>query len=56
MIFEEAKELARQDIKFKHTYFAANEFMTMKGNLIFFEDGFEIFLNELSKGKDYLKD
>jgi len=47
MTFEEAKEQAQQGIKVRHQYFAEKEYMTMKGNLIVFEDGCEIF--KLSK-------
>jgi hypothetical protein len=56
MTFEEAKILAKQGIKMTHVYFTPNEYMTMKGNIIVFEDGAEIFADEWSKGKDYLKE
>lgn len=56
MTFEEAKELARQGIKMTHRYFTNDEYMTMKGNIIVFEDGSEVFANEWSAGKDYLND
>ncbi len=39
MTFEEAKILARQGIKMTHNYFTDNEYITMKGNVIVFEDG-----------------
>lgn len=56
MTFEEAKEKARQGIKVTHTYFTSDEYMTMEGNMIIFEDGVKIFADEWSKGKDYLLD
>lgn len=51
---EEAIELARQGIKMKHEYFTQNEYMTMKGNIIIFEDGVEVFMDEWKEGKSYL--
>ena len=54
MTFEEAKVQARNGIKVTHKYFSEDEYMTMRGNLIIFEDGVEIFADEWSKGKDYL--
>ena len=54
MTFEEAKTLARQGIKMTHKYFTSEEYMTMQGNMIVFEDGAKIFVDEWSKGKDYL--
>lgn len=56
MTFEEAKELARKGIKVTHEYFTDDEYMTMRGNQIIFEDGVKIFADEWSKGKDYLND
>jgi len=56
MTFEEAKILARQGVKMTHRYFTPDEYMTMKGNLIIFEDGSQIFADEWSKGKEYLMD
>ena len=55
MTLEEAKELAQQGVKMTHDYFTEEEYMTMKGNVIFFEDGCQIFFNEWVQGKDYLK-
>lgn len=52
--FEQAKELARKGIKMTHTYFTPDEYITMQGNQVIFEDGVRIFVNEWSKGKDYL--
>lgn len=54
MTFEEAKQLARQGVKMTHRYFTSDEYMTMKGNIIIFEDGVQIFADEWAKGKDYL--
>lgn len=54
MTFEEAKALARNGVKVTHEYFTKDEYMTMQGNLIVFEDGAKIFADEWSKGKDYL--
>jgi hypothetical protein len=56
MTFEEAKEKARQGIKVTHKYFTADEYMTMQGNYIVFEDGVKILADEWAKGKDYLND
>lgn len=53
MTFEEAKVLARKGIKMKHTYFTPDEYMTMQGNMIIFEDGVKIFADEWMKGHDY---
>ena len=56
MTFEEAKEQARKGIKVTHQYFTKDEYMTMQGNQIVFEDGCKIFADEWAKGKDYLND
>jgi len=56
MDFETAKVLARQGIKMTHKYFTSEEYMTMCGNQIVFEDGVKIFVDEWSQGKDYLLD
>lgn len=53
MTFEEAKVLARQGIKMTHEYFATNEYMTMQGNQIIFEDGFKIFESDWLKDKSW---
>lgn len=55
MTLEEAKELAQKGIKVTHTYFTDEEYMTIKGNIICFEDGATIFFDEWTRGKDYLK-
>lgn len=56
MTLEEAKEQAQKGIKVTHRYFSNEEYMTMRGNMIVFEDGARIFFNEWTEGKDYLKD
>lgn len=56
MTFEEAKPLAQQGIKITHQYFSEEEYMTMKGNLVVFEDGVEIFVQEWMQGKEWLSD
>jgi hypothetical protein len=55
MTFEEAKAQARKGIKVTHTYFD-DEYMTMRGNLIVFEDGVKIHAKDWMEGKDYLND
>ena len=54
LTLEEAIILARRGIKMSHTYFTPDEYLTMIGNQIIFEDGVKIFLSEWTKGKDYL--
>lgn len=54
MTLSEAKELAQQGIKVTHRYFTDDEYLTMKGNMIIFEDGVRIFFDEWTKDKDYL--
>jgi hypothetical protein len=54
MTLQEAKELAQQGVKMKHEYFTSDEYMTMDGNYVIFEDGIEIHFDEWTKGKDYL--
>lgn len=54
MTLEEAKELAQQGIKVAHQYFTEEEYMTMQGNVIIFEDGVEIYFDEWVKDKPYL--
>ena len=50
----EAEELARQGIKVTHTYFTPDEWLIMKGNLIIFEDGSQIYMSDWSRDKSYL--
>lgn len=54
MTLQQAKEKAQQGIKVTHEYFTSDEYMTMRGNKIIFEDGVSIFFNEWVKDKDYL--
>lgn len=54
MTLTEAKVLAQQGIKVTHKYFTDDEYMTMKNNIIEFEDGVTIFFDEWTAGKDYL--
>jgi hypothetical protein len=54
MTLEEAKIKAQSGIKMTHQYFTDNEYMTMQGNMIIFEDGAKIFFDEWVKDKDYL--
>lgn len=56
MTLQEAKELAQQGIKVTHNYFTEDEYVTMRGNIVKFEDGVEIYFDEWTKGKDYLLD
>jgi len=56
MTLQEAKEQAQKGIKVTHRYFSNEEYMTMRGNIIIFEDGATILFEEWTKGKDYLKD
>lgn len=56
MKLQDAKILAQHGIKVTHEYFADNEYLTMSGNLITFEDGVQVFFNEWVEGKDYLLD
>lgn len=56
MTLTEAKQTAQKGIKVTHKYFTDEEYMTMRGNRIIFEDGVKIFFDEWTKGKDYLND
>ncbi len=56
MTIDEMKPLARQGIKMTHRYFSDNEYLTMQGNLVLFEDGVKIFLSEWISDKDWLND
>jgi aromatic ring-opening dioxygenase LigB subunit len=55
MTWEEAKILAQQGIKVTHQYFTSEEYIIMRGNIIVFEDGVEIFASEWMQGKPYLQ-
>jgi hypothetical protein len=55
MTLEEAKVLAQQGVKMTHEYFCDYEWLIiMNGNLITFEDGVQIFVNEWVENKEYL--
>lgn len=56
MTLEEAKLLAQQGVKVTHRYFTKDEYLTISGNLITFEDGVQISFDEWVDGKDYLLD
>jgi hypothetical protein len=56
MTFTQAKDYARKGIKVTHEYFTEEEYMTMKGNMIIFEDGTRINVGEWVKGKSWLLD
>ena len=56
MTLEEAKKLAQQGIRVTHEYFTDDEYLTIQGNVIVFEDGARIFFDEWTKDKDYLLD
>lgn len=56
MKFEEIIEQARKGVKFTHENFTDDEYMTMRGNMVVFEDDVKIFANEWMEGKDWLKD
>lgn len=51
---EAAKSLAKAGFKMTHEYFTPDEYITMQGNQVIFEDGVKMFVGEWSKGKDYL--
>jgi hypothetical protein len=55
MTFDEAKEIARKGIKVTHELFTKDEYLTMSGNMIIFEDGVRIFADEWIEGKKYMK-
>lgn len=63
MTLVQAKDLARKGIKVRHKYFNDGEYMTMKGDMVIFDDGFRINIGEWVKknkplldGWDYYKD
>ena len=49
------KVLARQGIKMTHRYFSDNEYLTMQGNQVIFEDGVKIFWSDWACDKDWLQ-
>lgn len=44
-----AFELMRKGVKITHTHFHPDEWMIMKGNIIIFEDGYQMFMNDFLK-------
>ena len=56
MKLEEATELAKQGIKVTHEYFTDDEYMTIQGDLIVFENNSTMLFVDYVKNKDYLKD
>lgn len=54
LTLQEARELAQQGIKMTHKYFTSEEYITMKGNMVIFEDGVEIMLQDWATDKPYL--
>ena len=56
MLLDEAKLFAQQGVKITHYNFTSDEYFTMRGNIIIFEDGCQIFFNEWIEGKDWVKD
>ena len=56
MTLQEMIPLAQQGIKMTQTYFHPDEWLIMKGNLVVFEDGVEIFLEEWTSGKEWLNE
>lgn len=56
MLLQEAIILARQGIKMTHRYFTNDEWMILRNNIIVFEDGAQIFLEEWIEDKEYLND
>jgi hypothetical protein len=55
MTLLEAKKEAQKGIKVTHVNFTDEEYLTMRGNMIIFEDGVKIFFYEWTQGKEYLK-
>ena len=56
MTLEEAVKLAKNGVKMTHTYFTSDEYITMRGNMVVFEDGVHMYLLDWIKDKDYLND
>jgi len=50
------KVLARQGTKMTHEYFLDNEYLTMQGNQVIFEDGVKIFWSDWVGSKDWAQD
>ncbi len=56
MTFVQAKDYAKKGIKVTHKYFTDDEYITMKGEMVVFEDGVRINANEWVKGRKELLD
>lgn len=56
MTLLEAKLAMQKGEKMTHLFFSPNEYATMIGNIIVFEDGCEVFFDEWVENKDYLED
>lgn len=54
MTLQEAKELAQKGVKMTHRYFTDMEYLTMRNNVVIFEDGSSMDFDDWVKGKDYL--
>lgn len=51
MKLEEMILLARNGVKMTHNYFMPTEYLTMRGNMIIFEDGVKIMFDDWIKDK-----
>lgn len=56
MTLEEMVILAREGVKMTHSYFGSEEYLTMKGNLIIFEDGNKIMYDDFFTNKPYFNE
>ena len=50
MTLDEAKEYAQQGVKVTHRHFSNDEYLTMQGNMIIFEDGCKIYIDDWLNG------
>lgn len=51
---QQAIDLARTGVKMTHELFLQDEYMTIQGNRIIFEDGCKMFIEEFTDNKAYL--
>jgi len=57
MTFIQARDYARQGVKVTHKYFTSEEYITMKGNMIIFNDGVRLNDRQWLKNRlDLLQD
>ncbi len=56
MNLQEAKSLAQKGIKMTHEYFTDMEYITMRNNVVIFEDGSSMMFGDWVEGKKYLLD